>query len=56
VDRIFVPDDGQIWRQTEALVWTWVWSRPRVVISPAVSVWKLHFDQIDHDVFVRRIR
>jgi hypothetical protein len=54
--RIFVLDNGQIWEQTEAWVWTWFWSRPQVLIYPTAAGWKLHFDQIDHDVFVRRIR
>jgi hypothetical protein len=54
--RIFVLDNGQVWQQTEGWTWSWTWSRPRVLIYPTAGGWKLHFDQIDHDVYVQRVR
>jgi hypothetical protein len=55
-DRIFVLDNGQIWQQTQYWTWYWYTYRPRALIYQSDSGWKLHVDDIDHDVSVQRIR
>lgn len=56
LDRVFVLDNGQVWRQTEAWYWYWYAYRPTAVIYSTSIGWKLHVEGIEHDVLVERIR
>ena len=55
-ERIFVLDNGQVWQQAEAWYWYWYWFRPNALIYPASGGWKMHVENIDHDVLVRRLK
>lgn len=48
--------NGQIWEQVEPWVWSWVWVNPTVMIYPVSGGYKMKVQEIEHPVFVRRIK
>lgn len=54
--KIFVLQNGQIWRQTEYWIWVWIWVDPQVLIYQDGAVWKMHVENIDHTVTVERLK
>jgi hypothetical protein len=54
--NIYKLANGQIWEQVEAWVWVWVWVNPRVTIYPADGGYKMKVENIEHSVFVRRLK
>lgn len=48
--------NGQIWEQTEPYIWVWIWVYPEVVIYQKGDVYKMKVQNIDHHVFIERIK
>lgn len=48
--------NGQVWEQVEPWVWVWVWVNPSVMIYSGSGGAKMKVQNIDHPVFVRRIK
>jgi len=53
--NLYELENGQIWKQTEAWTWFWVWFRPRVIIYND-GMWKMKVENIDHPVTVIRLK
>lgn len=54
--KIFKLSNGQIWEQTEAWIWIWIWIRPKVMIYNQGGLYKMKVENIDHPVYVRRLK
>ena len=54
--NIYKLGNGQIWEQTESWIWLWTWINPSVMVWKEGSQYKMKVDQIDHAVFVKRIK
>jgi len=54
--NIYRLANGQIWEQIESWIWIWIWINPKVIIYPASGGYKMNVENIEHAVFVRRIK
>ena len=54
--KIFRLSNGQIWEQTEAWIWIWIWVRPQVMIYNQGGLYKMKVENIEHPVYVRRLK
>lgn len=54
--NIYKLANGQIWEQTEPWIWVWVWVNPQVIIYSAPGGYKMKVEEIEHPVFVRRVK
>lgn len=54
--NIYKLANGQVWEQVEAWIWVWVWVNPTVMIYPAAGGYKMKVENIEHPVFVRRVK
>lgn len=55
-DTIFILENGQIWQQ-DGYAYTYHYSyRPRVIIFPSDSRWKLKVDGLTSTIYVKRLK
>lgn len=54
--NIYKLANGQIWEQVEPWVWVWVWVNPTAIIYLESGGYKMKVENIEHPVFVRRIK
>lgn len=54
--NIYKLANGQIWEQVETWIWVWIWVNPTVIIYPASGGCKMKVENIEHPVFVRRLK
>ena len=54
--NLFQLQNGQIWRQTEYYIWTYVWTYPKVFIYQEGFSYKMKVENIDHAVAVELVR
>jgi len=48
--------NGQIWEQIEPWVWVWIWVNPSVMIYQTSGGYKMKVENIEHPVFVQRVK
>lgn len=54
--NIYRLANGQVWEQVEPWIWVWIWVNPAVMIYSASGGYKMKVEEIEHPVFVRRIK
>ena len=54
--NIYKLANGQVWEQVEPWIWVWIWVNPTVTIYAASGGYKMKIENIEHHVFVRRLK